>query len=269
SIEHLEAFSQELAAGRELYMGKEIGRFNREITFNGVSFGYQKHTVLKDISFSIYKNETVALVGESGSGKSTLVNMISGLLNAGTGQICIDGADLLDMDVRDFRSRIGYITQEPVIFNDTVYNNVTLWSVRTAENLSRFEDACKRAAIWDFVLSAPNGLNTELGNAGINLSGGQRQRISIARELYKEVDLLILDEATSALDSSTEQLIQKSMEALKGKVTLIVIAHRLSTIKQADRIVLLKKGEIMQIDGFSELVASNGAFKTMVEQQVI
>lgn len=269
SLEHLESFGQQLKEGREQNGKTIIKGFQRDIRCTDVDFSYDGREILKGVSLCISKNETLALVGESGSGKSTLVNLICGLLKPSSGKIEIDGIDFLDADLGELRKGIGYITQEPVIFNDTIFNNVTLWAERTEENMLRFRKACRKAALWDIVSSLPGTLDTELGMSGVNLSGGQRQRISIARELYKQVDLLILDEATSALDSGTEQLIQESMQILKGKLTLIVIAHRLATVKQADRIVLLEKGRIRQADSFSELMRSSAVFRDMAGLQQV
>lgn len=269
SLEHLEVFGRELKTGREQNGKKAIIGFQKEIKCKDLGFEYDGREILQGVSLCISKNETLALVGESGSGKSTLVNLICGLLKPSRGRIEVDGVDFLDADLGGLRKCIGYITQEPVIFNDTIFNNVTLWAERSEENTARFREACTKAALWDTVSSLPKTLDTTLGMSGVNLSGGQRQRVSIARELYKNVDLLILDEATSALDSGTEQLIQESMQVLKGEVTLIVIAHRLATVKQADRIVLLEKGRIRQADSFSELMRSSAAFRDMAELQQV
>jgi len=269
SLEHLEVFGEELKTGREQSGKKVITGFQREIKCKDIDFEYDGREILRGVSLCISKNETLALVGESGSGKSTLVNLICGLLKPSRGKIEIDGVDFLDADLGGLRKCVGYITQEPVIFNDTIFNNVTLWAEKSDENRARFREACVKAALWDMVSSLPETLDTELGMSGVNLSGGQRQRVSIARELYKKVDLLILDEATSALDSGTEQVIRKSMQLLKGELTLIVIAHRLATVKQADRIVLLEKGRIRQADSFSELMRSSAAFRDMAELQQV
>ena len=177
------------------------------------------------------------------------MNLMSGLLRPKSGQIVVDGTDLADWDLRALQSRIGYITQEPVIFDDTVFHNVTFWAERTPAEEDRVWKALERASIADFVRELPDGLDTRLGQNGISLSGGQKQRISIARELYKEVDFLFMDEATSALDSETESTIQQQIDRLQGQYTIVIIAHRLSTIRNADRVVVLKQGRIEQIGG--------------------
>ena len=159
------------------------------------------------------------------------------------GSIKVDGKDLAAIDKTLYQKRIGYITQDPVIFNDTIYNNVTLWARRSSTNLLRFQKACESAAIWGFVAAQKE--HEMLGADGVRLSGGQKQRIAIARELFKEVDLLIMDEATAAMDSLTEKEIHESIDGLLGKVTIVSIAHRLSTIKNADRIIFLNNGIIV------------------------
>ena len=231
-----------------------------------MSFGYQADDlILQDINLSLHRNETLALVGESGSGKTTLMNILSGLLQPTTGQMRVDGQDAAELDISSYQNRIGYITQEAVIFDDTVFNNVTFWAERTDANLQRFWAALEKASIAEFVRTQPDAEDARLGNNGINLSGGQKQRISIARELYKDVDFLFMDEATSALDSETERAIQDNIDQLKGQYTILIIAHRLSTIKNADRVVVLKQGRIDHIGTYEELIAQSVSFKRMVE----
>jgi subfamily B ATP-binding cassette protein MsbA len=228
---------------------------------------YDKISVLDTINLQINKNETVAFVGESGSGKTTLVNILAGLLPADNGMVYIDGIDRNSIDIRTYQNKIGYITQDPVIFSDTIFNNVTLWAEPNDLNQNRFEESIKKAAIDTFIAEQPMGSKTVLGNDGVNLSGGQKQRISIARELFKNIDILIMDEATSALDSETEKAIQESIDALKGKYTLLMVAHRLSTIQNADRIVLMSHGKIQKIGSFKELIHTSPMFNKMVKLQ--
>jgi subfamily B ATP-binding cassette protein MsbA len=211
--------------------------------------------------------QTYAFVGESGSGKTSLVNLLIGLMQPSQGKIIVNGDDRRQVDLNLYRKRFGYITQEPVIFNDTIYNNVTLWAPKNDEHLGRFKRAIQMANIETFVNSLPEGMDTRLGDNGLLVSGGQKQRISIARELYKDVDILIFDEATSALDSETERLIQDNIDMLMGKFTLVIIAHRLSTIRKSDIISLMDKGRIVQSGSFDDLVLTNGQFKRMVELQ--
>jgi subfamily B ATP-binding cassette protein MsbA len=196
-----------------------------------------------------------------------MVNLIIGLLEPTSGQILINGTERSLFDKATYRRRFGYITQEPVIFNDNIFNNVTFWDEKTPENLARFREAIRLANIESFVESLPEKEETKLGDNGMLVSGGQKQRISIARELYKEVDVLILDEATSALDSETERSIQENIENLRGKYTIIIVAHRLSTVKKADKILVLNGGNVEGEGSFEELVDRNSLFKRMVELQ--
>jgi ABC-type multidrug transport system fused ATPase/permease subunit len=195
--------------------------------------------------------------------------MLSGLLAPNSGEILVDGVSLREYELNSYRSTIGLISQETVVFNDTVFNNVTLWAERSEENLRLFFDVAAKVDLVDFIENAPFKENTMLGDSGVVMSGGQRQRLSIARELFKKTGLLILDEATSALDSHTERLIQESIERIKGQATIIIIAHRLSTIKSADQILLLKGGQIESSGNFRELIASSPTFASMVAMQEI
>ena len=251
--------------GHQLFHG-----FENSIQLQQLSFGYQPgDLILENVDLSLYRNETLALVGESGSGKTTLMNILSGLLQSTSGRMLVDGQEVADLNITSLQQRIGYITQEPVIFDDTIYNNVTFWAEKTASNLKLFWEALEKASITDFVKGLAYGEDARLGNNGINLSGGQKQRISIARELYKEVDFLFMDEATSALDSETEKMIQNNIDKLKGHYTILIIAHRLSTIKNADRVVVLKKGTIEKVGSYKKVLEESDTFKRMVQMQQI
>lgn len=267
ALENMQEFLEELDMNKEDYSGESIERFEKSIDFHNISFAYGDKPVLNNIQLTIKKNESIAFVGESGSGKTTLINLITGLIPADSGELLIDGKPYPSLNIKSLQHRIGYITQEPVIFSDSVYNNVTFWSAQTPENLARFWEALEKANIAEFVRQLPEQENSLLGNNGILVSGGQKQRISIARELFKDIDILIMDEATSALDSETEKIIQENIEDLIGKVTLIIVAHRLSTIKNVDRVILLSKGEIMASDRFKDLVEKSPDFKRMVALQ--
>lgn len=241
-----------------------------EIKFVDVMFSYDSdpnRMVLNGISLNIEKNKTVAFVGESGSGKTTLVNMLSGLLKPVRGKILIDGVELTAERVRAFRQRIGYITQEPVVFNDTVFNNVSFGAEKTAENEARFWDVIDKTALTETIKRMPGKENALLGDNGILISGGQKQRISIAREMFRDCSLLLMDEATSALDSENERIIQSNINALKGKYTIVIIAHRLSTVRNADEIYLLENGIITSSGTFDELISKSPRFRKMVELQ--
>ncbi|WP_162343319.1 ABC transporter ATP-binding protein [Cyclobacterium salsum] len=270
SLENVEWFEQELSKYKELPTGNiEMGFLSEGLELRNVQFSYGKEIILKNIDLTIPAFKTVAFVGESGSGKTTLVNVISGLLPIDSGKFSIDGVPFKEIKLKSFQTIIGYISQDPTIFNDTIYNNVTLWSAKSQENINRFEYAIQKAQILNYVNELPDKGETLLGNNGINVSGGQKQRISIARELFKKVQILIFDEATSALDSETEKEIQSNIDALKGQITIIMIAHRLSTIKNVDEIVLMNKGEIIDKAPFEILKKRASGFKRMVELQEI
>lgn len=269
SLENLIDFQKEIINEKENVGKYYIESFNKEIQLKEVTLAYDKINVLEAINLNIKKNETIAFVGESGSGKTTLANIISGLMRVDKGRLLIDGVDRDDIDIVSYQKRVGYITQDPVIFSDTIFNNVTLWAEPNLSNLKRFEEALSLAAVRDFVSEQPDGAETMLGNDGVNLSGGQKQRISIARELYKNIDILVMDEATSALDTETEREIQESIDLLKGRYTIIMVAHRLSTIRNADRIVLMSKGKITQIGSFDELIRTSELFMKMTEIQTL
>lgn len=270
ALENITEFEQHLKTHSEKEGKNKIEKFTHAIVLDNVGFGYDnKDGILRNISLNIERNRSIAFVGESGSGKTTLVNLISGLLRPELGKITIDGMDQNELNINTYQSRIGYIAQESVVFNDSIFNNVTFWAPPTPENIERFWEAVHKASLDKFIHELPKKEKTRLGNRGINLSGGQKQRISIARELYKDIDILILDEATSALDSETEKEIQMNIDALKGSYTILIIAHRLSTIKNADEIYFMDRGEIIAHGSFEELTHRSERFKRMVELQEI
>jgi len=239
----------------------------QQIELREVSFSYNQAAFLKNINITITKNQTIAFVGTSGSGKTTLSNIIAGLFQCDGGQVLINNIDIQKIKLDKYQSSIGYITQDPVIFDDTLFNNVSFWDEKNETTLKKFYKCIEQASLLDFVSNAPDPAEIPLGNNGIMVSGGQKQRIAIARELYKRVELLIMDEATSALDSGTEKEIQKYFEQLKGRFTIIVIAHRLSTIANADTIFLLKDGKIEDYGDFTSLQNRSAEFRKMVELQ--
>ena len=246
-----------------------VPTLQQQLSFEGVYYKYptSDRWILNNIQLNITKNQTIAFVGESGSGKTTLVNLLAGLLQPDEGKISLDGHPLNTAQLPNYRNQIGYITQEPVVFNDTVYNNVTFWAPKTPENMERFAQIMEQTALNDFLNHLPLREESPLGDNGINISGGQKQRISIARELFRNSHILLMDEATSALDSETEKYIQENIEKLKGTVTLIIIAHRLSTIKNADVIYLMEYGKIVGSGTFEDLAAKNERFGKMVKLQ--
>ncbi|HEX7931831.1 MAG TPA: lipid A export permease/ATP-binding protein MsbA [Paraburkholderia sp.] len=242
--------------------GKPLERARGEVEFRNVSFVYatnathNRHT-LDQVSFKVAPGEMVALAGPSGSGKTTLVNLLPRFFDPSGGEILVDGVPLADYDLHALRSQIAMVSQDVVLFNDTVANNVAYG--QTAER-EKVEAALRAANLWDTVEAMPNGIDTLVGDNGMMLSGGQRQRLAIARAIYKDAPILILDEATSALDSESERHVQAALETLmKGRTTL-VIAHRLSTIERANRILVLEAGHIAESGSHRELLAHNGLY---------
>ena len=244
---------------------QNINSFNNEIQFNNVSFKYQDEWVLKNINLTIPKGQTVALVGQSGSGKSTLVDLIPRFYDTIKGSITIDGIDIRNLSTHNLRHLMGNVNQEAILFNDTIYNNIT-FGVESATQ-AEVEHAARIANAHDFIMATPDGYQTNIGDRGSRLSGGQRQRISIARAILKNPPILILDEATSALDTESERLVQEAIEQLMLNRTAIVIAHRLSTIKSADLICVLHEGQIIEQGTHEQLIALNGQYKKLCDMQ--
>lgn len=248
---------------------------SRDITFDEVSFAYDeaKGNALDQVSLTIPARQTVALVGESGAGKSTLADMICLLLRPDRGDVRIDGISHEEVDLDTWRRQIGFVSQEAVIFDDTVANNICLWQGSFANDVearARIERAARRASLYDFIMSLPGGFETRVGDRGVMLSGGQRQRLFIARELYKEPQLLILDEATSALDSESESVIKESIDELRGEMTVVIIAHRFASIRDVDLIYVLEDGHVAEHGSFDELLArEDGVFHRMVQLQTL
>jgi subfamily B ATP-binding cassette protein MsbA len=226
--------------------------FKNEIEFVNVSFGYSDRPVLNNINFTIKKGRTVALIGPSGVGKSTIADLIPRFYDANDGMVMIDGKDVKDYTMESVRSHMGFVTQEIILFNDTIFNNIALGLPDA--NLDDVIQAAKIANAHDFIMETENGYETNIGDRGIRLSGGQRQRLSIARAVFKNPAILILDEATSALDTESEKSVQEALNNLmKGRTTL-VIAHRLSTVKEADQIIVIQDGYIVEMGNHNELI---------------
>ena len=269
ALSNFTEFYNSLKRGRFIDGERNFVSFEKEMVCENISYRYSKEDkwILQDVSLTISKNETIAIVGHSGSGKTTLVTVLCGLLRPEKGLYKIDGVEVSQFKIDTFKNRIGIISQDPVVFNDTVFNNVSFFEEPTPENIKRCEEALHQASILSFIQEQPLGVHSRLGNNGINLSGGQKQRLGIARELYKKVDILFFDEATSSLDSETERAIQNNIETLKGRYTIVLIAHRLSTIKHAHRIVLLNEGRIEHIAPYDELLQQSETFRNMVALQ--
>jgi ABC-type multidrug transport system fused ATPase/permease subunit len=246
----------------------KLDEFSKNIEFNNVSFSYKKGDdgyVLKNINLSIPKGKTIALVGQSGSGKTTLADMIPRFYDTDLGEIKIDGICLKDLEIESLRKLIGVVTQESILFNDTIENNIA-FGIENPD-ITKIMEAAKVANAHDFILQQPEGYNTNIGDRGGKLSGGQRQRISIARAILKNPPILILDEATSALDTESERLVQDALTNLMKNRTSIVIAHRLSTIINSDEIFVINKGELAERGSHKELLELNGIYKKLFDMQ--
>jgi subfamily B ATP-binding cassette protein MsbA len=238
------------------------------ITFDKVSFAYNEEPVLKNVSFKVGKGQVVALVGESGSGKSTLADLVPRFHDVGSGAIKIDDVDVRQMRKADLRKFIAIVTQESILFNDTIRNNIAFSKPDATDE--EIIQAAKIANAHEFIVASENGYETNIGDRGNKLSGGQRQRLSIARAVLSNKPIMILDEATSSLDTESEKLVQDALDNLMKNRTTLVIAHRLSTIRNADKIIVLKKGEIVEEGSHQELIAKNGYYKSLCEiQQVL
>jgi ABC-type multidrug transport system fused ATPase/permease subunit len=252
---------------------RELGPLHDGIELRKVHFAYNEADgdVLRDINVDIPANTSVALVGESGAGKSTLVDLLTLMLKPRTGTVTIDGVPHDEVALASWRNQIGYVSQETVVFDDTVANNISLWQGNIEDDPAlqeRVYRAAERAHAHHFIEELPNGYQTVVGDRGVRLSGGQRQRLFVARELFKQPNLLLLDEATSDLDTASEQHIQSSIDALKGEVTVVIIAHRLSTVKNADRVYVLDEGRVVEAGTYEELrMREDGEFREMVEMQ--
>ena len=242
-----------------------IHAFNDTIVYHSVGFKYKTDYVLKGISFTVKKGEMIALVGHSGSGKSTLADLLPRLYDTVDGRISIDNVDIRDYRIADLRNLMGIVTQDPILFNDTFFNNIA-FGVESA-TLEQVTDAAKVANAHEFIVNTENGYYTNIGDRGGKLSGGQRQRISIARAVLKNPPILILDEATSALDTESEKLVQDALVRLMKNRTSIVIAHRFSTIINADEIFVLKNGEIIEKGNHEELMKLNGEYRRFFDMQ--
>ena len=239
--------------------------FDKNLVLDHVSFRYEDDNVLKNVSFTVNKGETLALVGQSGSGKSTIANLLMRFYDVNEGAIKIDDIDIRDMTKKSLRGLMGLVTQDSILFNDTVRNNIALG--KPDASMDEIIKAAKIANAHDFIMELPNGYDTNIGDSGNRLSGGQKQRLNIARAILKNPPVLILDEATSALDTESEKLVQDALDNLMTNRTSVVIAHRLSTIKNADKIVVMHKGEIVEMGTHQELMQREGVYHNLIMLQ--
>ncbi len=245
--------------------GKKISSFNHAIEFKNVSFLYEDKMILKNINLTIGKGKTIALVGSSGAGKSTLADLIPRFHDVSSGELLIDGINIKEYSLHSIRSLMGIVTQEPILFNDTIANNISLGMLHASPEQIR--DAAKIANADNYIMSKEEGYATNIGDRGSKLSGGERQRLTIARAVLKNPPILILDEATSSLDTESERLVQDAINNMMQNRTSIVIAHRLSTIRHADEIIVLQHGEIIERGHHDSLMEKDGMYKRLVDMQ--
>jgi subfamily B ATP-binding cassette protein MsbA len=254
---------------REKPYARRLPAFSKNVQFDHVSFTYggegAEARVLHDINLEVHRGEVVAIVGSSGSGKSTLVHLIPRFFDASEGRLLIDGHDVRDVTLASLREQVGIVTQETVLFNDTVRNNIAYGQPNVP--LKAVEAAARAALAHDFIKALPAGYDEVIGERGVRLSGGERQRIAIARAILKNAPILILDEATSALDSESEALVQSALHNLMSGRTVFVIAHRLSTVRRADRIAVIENGAIADIGAHEDLMAKLGTYRRLYELQ--
>jgi ABC-type multidrug transport system fused ATPase/permease subunit len=266
SLERIDKILSTESSIRNIKEPSKISNFQSVIQFSNVSFSYKEgQSVLKHINLDIHKGQTVALVGQSGSGKTTIVDLLPRFYDVIDGSITIDGIDIRNLDIFDLRALMGNVNQEAILFNDTFYNNIT-FGVEHA-TIEQVRHAARIANADDFIMATPEQYNTVVGDRGSRLSGGQRQRISIARAILKNPPILILDEATSALDTESEKLVQEALENLMRDRTTLVVAHRLSTMRNADLIVVLHEGKIVEQGTHDQLITLNGYYKRLIDMQ--
>ena len=247
---------------------KPLDGFKEAIRFENVDFSYENgKQILKGINLEIPHGKMIAIVGESGAGKSTLVDLVPRFWDVSAGKITVDGVDIRDVRVKDLRSLMGNVNQDPILFNDTIFNNIAFGVEGATEE--QVIAAAKIANAHDFIMEKPEGYQTNIGDRGTKLSGGQRQRLSIARAILKNPPILILDEATASLDTESERIVQDALDRLMSSRTTIAIAHRLSTIKNADEIIVMHEGVIVERGKHEDLIALGGYYKKLYDMQAL
>lgn len=267
AVERMEQFLSVDNVVKELPAAKSISSFNDCIELRNVHFSYGSKKILNGVNLKIEKGKMVALVGSSGAGKSTLADLVPRFHDVTEGELLIDGVNIKEYKIADVRRLMGIVNQEPILFNDTIFNNIALGINTPAPQ--DVEDAAKIANAYNFIQQKPDGYNTVVGDRGTRLSGGERQRVTIARAVLKNPPILILDEATSSLDTESERIVQDAINKLMKNRTSIVIAHRLSTVQHADEIIVLDKGVVAERGTHNELINKNGLYKKLVEMQQV
>ncbi len=263
--ERVLALIDEQAAIKDMPDAVPVSAFHDSIQLQHVDFAYGETTVLKDVSLSIHKGETVALVGPSGGGKSTLMDLLPRFIEPAKGEVYLDGKNLRDYTLASVRGLMGVVSQDSILFNDTIFNNIAFG--KTNFTLQEVMEAAKIANAHEFIAQTPHGYDTNIGDRGVKLSGGQRQRICIARAILQNPPIMLLDEATSALDTGSEKIVQQALDKLMRNRTSVVIAHRLSTIQNADKIVVIDKGRIIETGNHETLMRMNGMYRRLVDMQ--
>lgn len=252
---------------KETFGSKHLDKINGNFEFKNVTFGYEENrTILKNLSFKVNANETVAFVGKSGGGKTTIFSLIDKLYTIKDGEITIDGIDINELDKDSIRNNISIITQSPYIFNFTIKENLKITKEDATDE--EIEEVCKIAKLHDFIMSLPDKYDTLIGEGGLNLSGGQRQRLAIARALLKKTEIILFDEATSALDNETQRDIQMAINNMKGEYTILIIAHRLSTVIDSDRLILIDDGQKIAEGTHQELLETNSLYRQLYQTEL-
>ncbi len=267
SIERIENLINVDEAIKEVENPLKLGSFTDSIQFKNVSFAYEDKIVLNDLNFTIKKGKMVALVGSSGAGKSTLADLVPRFHDVTSGEVLIDGVNIKQYSLKSIRSQMGIVTQEPILFNDTIANNIALGMNNTSSD--QIVHAAKIANAHDYILAKENAYQANIGDRGSKLSGGEKQRLTIARAVLKNPPILILDEATSSLDTESERLVQDAINRLMEHRTSLVIAHRLSTVRHADEIIVLQFGKIVERGNHDQLMRKGGFYKRLIEMQEV
>ena len=267
AIKRIEEILQAPVTIEDSVNSKRLISFQDSIEFRNVSFAYEGVTVLDNINLKIEKGKMIALVGSSGAGKSTLADLVPRFHDISGGELLIDGVNIKDYSLDSVREQMGIVTQEPILFNDTIAGNIALGS--PAANIAEIEHAARVANAHQFIMQKDENYQTNIGDRGNKLSGGEKQRITIARAVLKNPPILILDEATSSLDTESERLVQDAINKMMQNRTSIVIAHRLSTVRHADEIIVLQKGKIVERGTHAELITQDGFYKKLVNMQEV